>query len=48
MVDNFVLLGCDKASHPTVMEYKKKGLLEIHHMPILTNGAHTDTEKDRC
>jgi len=31
----------DKASYPTVMQYKKS-LLEIHDMPILTNVAHTD------
>jgi hypothetical protein len=45
MVDDFGLLGCNKASYPTVMGYEKS-LIEIHHMLILTNGAHTDTDKN--
>jgi len=40
MVDNFVLLGCDKASSHS-NGAQKKSLLEIHHKPILTNRAHT-------
>jgi hypothetical protein len=46
MVDDFVLLGSDKASYPTVME-DKKSLSEIHHMPILTNKPCTDMDKDQ-
>jgi hypothetical protein len=44
MVDDFGLLGCDKASYPTVTQYKKSPF-EIDHMTILTNGAHTDIDK---
>jgi hypothetical protein len=45
MVDDFGLLGCDKASYPTVMGYETKSNLNPS-LPILTNGPHTDTDKN--
>jgi hypothetical protein len=46
MVDDFVLLGYDKASYPTEMDYKNI-LLESHDLPVLTNGACTYKDKNR-